>query len=75
MRSGMARSARAPSNDEEAVDKLPQQEPGLSARILGLLSAVKLEERRKARGGKHSGPAGERRRRTDQSEPTNGGSS
>ena len=70
MRSGMARSARVPS--KEAVDKLPQQEQGLSARILGLLSAVKLDERRKARG-KRSGPAGERRRRTDQSEPTNGG--
>lgn len=67
MRSAMARSARVPSNDEETADRLPQQEAGLSARILGLLSAVKLEERRKARG-KGSSPTGERRRRTDQNE-------
>ena len=68
MWSGMAKPAPVPSNDEEAADKAPEQEAGLSARILGLLSAAMLEERRKARG-KRSGPTGERRRRTELNEP------
>ena len=68
MWSGMAEPAPVPSNDDEAVGKAPEQEAGLSARILGLLSAAKLEERRKARN-KRSGRTGERRRRTDLSEP------
>ena len=67
MRRDMAEPVDVPANAEETVGEAPEHEAGLSSRILGLLSAVKLEERRKAKG-KRSAPTGERRRRTDQSE-------
>jgi hypothetical protein len=42
---------------------------GLSTRMRELISIATLEERRKSRVGKRSGPAGERRRRNDEQSP------
>jgi hypothetical protein len=44
----------------------PHEKEGLSARIRELILVAKVEERRKPKSRKRSGPKGELRRRTDQ---------
>jgi hypothetical protein len=60
----MARRPHDKLDDQRSVET-----ESLSERIRGLLSLATLEERRKSHAGKRSGPAGERRRRSDESSP------
>jgi hypothetical protein len=53
-------------SDGKEPRPLPSDEQGgLSARMRELILGSKLEERRKQRDGDSTGPAGERRRRSD----------